>query len=115
MFDFVQFLQLCGASIISISALVGAIAVVEKFFKESRIVVGIRRIFIGRAHDKLDELFERISEMEMWQLKQIMDDRRGSLETRLVAGEQYLKRGGNGAYQVKIEALREQYRQEILK
>jgi hypothetical protein len=54
-------------------------------------------------HDK------RMDNLEMQQLKQIICDRRLPDEDRLNAGEEYIRRGGNGEIKARYEALKKAY------
>jgi hypothetical protein len=67
----------------------------------------LKRFFFAELYAANDKQDRRLDNLEMQQLKQIICDRRLPDGERLNAGEEYLKRGGNGEIAMIHDAIRE--------
>jgi hypothetical protein len=67
----------------------------------------IKRFAFKELYTADEKQDKRLDRLEMQQLKQIICDRRLPVRDRLNAGEEYIRRGGNGEIQMVYEAARE--------
>jgi hypothetical protein len=93
------------AAIIVISGAVAKIRPVGKALKRFAFAE------LYAANEKQDK---RLDNLEMQQLKQIICDRRLPDEERLIAGEVYTERGGNGSIKMVYEALQEVAKKKLI-
>ena len=63
---------------------------------------------IGKLHDRLDKL-------ELNQLKLIITTNETPLKEKLLAGDIYIKKGGNGEIKTYYKVLKEEYEEELRK
>jgi hypothetical protein len=92
-----------------VSTMLAIIAVAALISKVKPIGRAIKRFAFGELYAADERHDKRLDNLEMQQLKQIICDRRLPDEDRLNAGEEYLKRGGNGEIKARHEALRRAY------
>jgi hypothetical protein len=111
------------------STFVGAILALDRFGSRFKLGKKLRGLFTADIDKKVDGLHEnlnairntvmlitdRVSDIEADQLKLVIIDRRMPIEERIQAANKYLDAGYNGAMQVRIEALREVYREYLQK
>jgi hypothetical protein len=69
----------------------------------------IKRFVFAELYAADEKQDKRMDNLEMQQLKQIICDRLLPDGDRLAAGEEYLKRGGNGEIRARYEALKRVY------
>jgi uncharacterized membrane protein len=67
----------------------------------------VKQFFFRELYESNDKQDKRLDNLEMQQLKQIICDRRLPDGERLNAGEEYLRRGGNGEIRMIHEAIME--------
>ncbi|GBR74532.1 hypothetical protein NO1_1691 [Candidatus Termititenax aidoneus] len=95
--------------IIAAAALVGALGVIlttmHKFFK----------VFDKLKNWLLGDILQRLDNIEMRQLKSTICDLDLPTEERLLAGEEYLRRDGNGVIKARFEALKQGYIEDAKK
>jgi hypothetical protein len=90
-----------------------AIAGVVKSIKP--IGSALKRFFFAELYDANEKQDKRLDKLEMAQLKQIICDRRLPIKDRLDAGDEYLKRGGNGGVAMIYNVLQKTAKKNILK
>jgi hypothetical protein len=98
-----------------ISTMLAIIAVAALIGKVKPIGRAIKRFAFGELYAADERHDKRLEKLEMQQLKQIICDRRLPDDDRLNAGEEYLKRGGNGEIKVRYEALKRAYTEKLEK
>jgi hypothetical protein len=79
-----------------VSTMLAIIAVAALISKIKPIGRAIKRFAFGELYSADERHDKRLDNLEMQQLKQIICDRRLPDDDRLNAGDEYLKRGGNG-------------------
>jgi hypothetical protein len=89
------------STLLAIAAVAALIAKVKPIGRSIKRHVFAELYAADAKHDK------RLDNLEMQQLKQIICDRRLPDGERLNAGEEYLKRGGNGEIRMVYDAVRE--------
>jgi hypothetical protein len=89
-----------------ISTLLAIIAVVAFIGKVKPIGNALKHFIFREIYDADRQHDKRLDNLEMQQLKQIICDRNLPDDDRLNAGEEYLKRGGNGEIKARYEALK---------
>jgi hypothetical protein len=67
----------------------------------------LKRFFFAELYAANDKQDKRLDNLELQQLKQIICDRRLPDGERLNAGEEYIKRGGNGEIKMIYETVME--------
>jgi hypothetical protein len=77
--------------------------------------VALKRFCFGELYDANEKQDKRLDNLELYQLKQILCDRRFPDSERLNAGEEYIKRGGNGEVKMRYEALKQYCEQKIMR
>jgi hypothetical protein len=97
--------------IILISGIMAAFAFIGN--STSKLAKKLRKAFVSEVAEDVRELRVELSEISMIQLKYIICDPHVPIDERLAHGEEYLKRGGNGAIKARVENLRELYIQEL--
>jgi uncharacterized membrane protein len=83
------------AAIIAVAAFIGVIKPIGQ---------SVKRFFFRELYEANDRQDKRIDGIEMWQLKQIICDRRLPDGERLKAAKEYIRRGGNGEIAMIYEA-----------
>jgi hypothetical protein len=91
------------SNVLAIVAIAGFIGLIKPVGRSIKRFVFAELYAADAKHDK------RLDSLEMQQLKQIICDRRIPDEDRIDAGDEYLKRGGNGEIKARHEALRRAY------
>jgi hypothetical protein len=87
---------------------VTAILVIAAFIaKVKPIGASMKRFIFAELYAANERQDKRLDNLELQQLKQIICDRRLPDGERLTAGEEYLRRGGNGEVAVIYDAVRE--------
>jgi hypothetical protein len=89
-----------AATVAAVIAIAGAVKAVKP------IGAALKRFFFAELYAANDSQDKRLDNLEMHQLKQIICDRRLPDGDRLNAGEEYLRRGGNGEIKTAYEALK---------
>jgi hypothetical protein len=84
----------------AIIALAGVIAAIKPVGNS------LKRFFFAELYRANDSQDRRLDNLEMQQLKQIICDRRLPDGDRLNAGDEYVRRGGNGEIKMVHEALK---------
>jgi hypothetical protein len=92
-----------------VSTLLAVIAVAAFIGKVKPVGRKLKRFAFKELYAADEKQDGRLNNLEMQQLKQIICDRRLPDEDRLNAGDEYLKRGGNGEIRARHEALRRAY------
>jgi hypothetical protein len=90
-----------AGTIASVLAIAGVIAKIRP------IGMALKRFFLTEIYDANEKQDGRLNNLEMQQLKQIICDRRFPDGERLNAGEEYIRRGGNGEVQMIYDAIRD--------
>jgi hypothetical protein len=90
-----------------ISVLLAIVAVAAFIGKVKPVGNSLKRFFFAELYAANEKQDRRLDNLEMQQLKQIICDRRLPDGERLNAGEEYLKRGGNGEIAMIHDAIRE--------
>jgi hypothetical protein len=88
---------------VTMTAVVALAAFIAKFKPAG---AALKRFFFTELYTANDRQDRRLDNLEMQQLKQIICDRRLPDGERLNAGEEYIKRGGNGEIKMIHEALK---------
>jgi hypothetical protein len=91
------------SNVLAIAAIAGFIGLIKPIGRS------IKRFVFAELYAADEKQNKRLDKLEMQQLKQIICDRRMPVEDRLNAGDEYLKRGGNGEIKARHEALRKAY------
>jgi hypothetical protein len=90
-----------------ISALLAIVAVAAFVGKVKPVGRAVKRFVFAELYESNEKQDKRLDSLEMRQLKQIICDRRLPDGERLNAGEEYLRRGGNGEIKMIYEAVNE--------
>lgn len=113
-------LYLIGEGLVLLASWVAALAVLEKFVKTHRAPKCLRRMFSDVPEQEVKELKAaihtvdaRVTDIEMWNLRKLIDDERVDLEGRVLASQEYIDKGYNSVYQAKAEILTERYKEEL--
>jgi len=104
-----------NALILGIIAVIGLVVVtyiVAKYranitFGKSGIVVGV-----DKANSHLDELIGEIKGIKLDVLRIYILMEENQLEERIKAGKEYMEKGGNGFIEMKVEELKNQWREK---
>jgi hypothetical protein len=84
-----------------------AIIVTAAFIGKVKPIGNAVKRFVFRELYAADEKHDwRLNNLEMQQLKQVICDRRLPDDDRIIAGDEYIKRGGNGEIKARYEALK---------
>jgi hypothetical protein len=100
--------------VIFLATFFSAILVFDKALSRFKIGKRIRSLFVKEVEAKIDALAERFDEFEEREMKEYICNPNIPLGDRVTVGEIYLKKGYNGAMQVRIENLRDLYRRELM-
>jgi uncharacterized membrane protein len=90
-----------SGTLAAIIALAGLIAKIKPVGRS------VKLFFFRELYEANENQDKRLEKLELQQLKQIICDRRLPDGERLNAGEEYLRRGGNGEIQMIYEAVKE--------
>jgi hypothetical protein len=91
-----------------------AIIVIAGFIRKVKpIGAAIKRFCFAELYAANDRQDQRLDNLEMQQLKQIICDRRFPPGERLNAVDEYIKRGGNGEMMARGEALKKKHIAEL--
>jgi hypothetical protein len=88
----------------TIAAIIALATVVGKF---KPIGDSLKHFFFIELYIANEKQDKRLDNLEMYQLKQIICDRRLPDGDRLNAGDEYIKRGGNGEIKMIYEAIKD--------
>ena len=94
--------------VVTMSSFLGALIAIEKYTKGA-----LTKWLLSSVLNKLDSLDERVDVLEINDLKQIIMNDNIPLAERVIAGERYLKLGGNGEIHAHYDVLVEQYKKEL--
>jgi hypothetical protein len=92
-----------------ISTLLAIVAVAAFIGKVKPVGNAIKRSIFRELYVANENQDKRMENLEMQQLKQIICDNRLPEEDRINAGDEYLRRGGNGKIKARYEAFRRAY------
>jgi hypothetical protein len=92
-----------------ISTLLAIVAVAAFIGKVKPVGNAIKRSIFRELYVANENQDKRMENLEMQQLKQIICDNRLPAEDRINAGDEYLRRGGNGKIKARYEAFRRSY------
>jgi hypothetical protein len=92
-----------------VSTLLAVIAIAVFIGKVKPIGRKMKRFAFGELYVADEKQDKRMDNLEMQQLKQIICDTRLPVDDRLNAGDDYIRRGGNGKIKARHEALRRAY------
>jgi uncharacterized membrane protein len=102
-------LQAAVAAILNTFAgtITGIIVIAGVIAKIRPIGRAVKQFFFRELYEANEKQDKRLDNLELQQLKQIICDRRLPDGERLNAGEEYIKRGGNGEIKMIYEAVME--------
>ena len=92
----------------AIIVIAGAVAKIKP------IGAALKRFAFAELYAANEQQDRRLENLEMQQLKQIICDRRLPDRDRLNAGEEYLRRGGNGEIQMVYESIKGDARRRLI-
>lgn len=95
-----------AGTVTAIIALAGIVAKIKP------IGLSLKRFFFAELYADDERQDKRLDRLELWQLKQIICDRRLPLEERIDASDSYLSRGANGKIRAVSEELVAEYRRQ---
>jgi uncharacterized membrane protein len=75
----------------------------------------VKQFFFRELYESNDRQDRRLDNLELQQLKQIICDRRLPDGERLRAGEEYIRRGGNGEIKMIYESIAESAKKKRMK